>query len=322
MHAERPLLALLHLAARLAWLPLLGQGVRVARRNGSPGPPAAWRGSAPARRRHRRSVASPRRLCGDGPAGRSPGAASSPGSARRARRSRRSPAPASASPPCSCRPSPATRPAAAPCWSAAPYSCPCCSCRATASVRTGRRSRTSCWPAPSRDDLVIGKARSIGIVASPLALIGPLLAASITGEWRYLVAGLGVGVGALLAGTGAAVVQSALVPIAMPESDNPFASGESGKGMLAGAAAVRRARRPGAGDDPRGAGADLGDRPRQHAAGHRVRARSRSPPDGWSPWVGVQDRQRRGCGGASRSSWSSVTPCALSAELRYDAWPW
>ena len=43
-------------------------------------------------------------------------------------------------------------------------------------------------------------------------------------------AGFLVGGGALLAGTGAAIVQSALVPIAIPESDNPFASGESGKG--------------------------------------------------------------------------------------------
>ena len=82
-------------------------------------------------------------------------------------------------------------------------------------------------------DLISGKARSIAIVASPLALIGPILAATITGEWRFFVAGLGVGAGALLAGTGAAVVQSALVPIAIPESDNPFASGESGKGILA-----------------------------------------------------------------------------------------
>src|SRR5688572_10499985 len=82
-------------------------------------------------------------------------------------------------------------------------------------------------------DLIAGKARSIAIVASPLAVIGPVLAATITGEWRFLVAGLGVGAGALMAGTGAAVVQSALVPIAIPDSDNPFASGESGKGMVA-----------------------------------------------------------------------------------------
>jgi hypothetical protein len=81
--------------------------------------------------------------------------------------------------------------------------------------------------------LVRGKARSIAVVASPLAVIGPVLAATITGEWRYLAAGFGVGVGGLLAGTGAAVVQSAMVPIAIPESDNPFAGGDSGKGLLA-----------------------------------------------------------------------------------------
>jgi ABC-2 type transport system permease protein len=81
--------------------------------------------------------------------------------------------------------------------------------------------------------LVRGKARGIAIVAAPLAVLGPLLAAAITGEWRYLIAGFGVGIGGLLAGSGAAVVQSALVPIAVPDNDNPFASGESGKGMIA-----------------------------------------------------------------------------------------
>ena len=81
--------------------------------------------------------------------------------------------------------------------------------------------------------LVRGKARSIAIVAAPLAIIGPLAAAAVTGEWRYLVAGFGVGVGGLLAGTGAAVLQSAMVPIAIPDTDNPFAGGESGKGIMA-----------------------------------------------------------------------------------------
>jgi hypothetical protein len=82
--------------------------------------------------------------------------------------------------------------------------------------------------------LVRGKARSIVIVASPVAVVGPLLAAAITGEWKYLPAGFLVGIGGLLAGTGAAVVQSTLVPIAIPESDNPLASGDSGKGCLSG----------------------------------------------------------------------------------------
>lgn len=81
--------------------------------------------------------------------------------------------------------------------------------------------------------LVEGKARSIIVVAAPLALVGPLVAAGLTGEWQFLAAGFGVGVGGLLAGAGAAVVQSTFVPIAIPESDNPFAGGESGKGLIA-----------------------------------------------------------------------------------------
>ena len=120
-------------------------------------------------------------------------------------------------------------------------------------------------------DLIAGKARSIAIVASPLAVIGPVLAATITGEWRFFVAGLGVGAGALLAGTGAAVVQSALVPIAIPDSDNPFASGESGKGIIAalllffvlGGLALTTL--------PVRSGADLGHRHGQHHARHRLR---------------------------------------------------
>ncbi|MAT06219.1 MAG: hypothetical protein CL424_14370 [Acidimicrobiaceae bacterium] len=85
---------------------------------------------------------------------------------------------------------------------------------------------------------VAGKARSILIVAAPLAVIGPLAAAAITGAWRFLPAGLGVGIAGLLAGVGAAVVQSSLVPIAVPDTDNPFASGESGQGILAAALLV------------------------------------------------------------------------------------
>ena len=77
-----------------------------------------------------------------------------------------------------------------------------------------------------------GKARSIAVVAAPVAVVGPLIAAGVTGEWRFLPAGLLVGAGGLLAGTGGAIVQSTFVPIAMPESDNPFAHGESGRGLL------------------------------------------------------------------------------------------
>lgn len=81
--------------------------------------------------------------------------------------------------------------------------------------------------------LVAAKARSVLVVASPLAVIGPLIAASVTGEWSYLLAGVLVGVGGLLAGVGGSIVQSVMVPIAIPESDNPLAGGDSGQGLFA-----------------------------------------------------------------------------------------
>ncbi|HEX4981997.1 MAG TPA: hypothetical protein VFV63_09880 [Ilumatobacteraceae bacterium] len=81
--------------------------------------------------------------------------------------------------------------------------------------------------------LASGKTRSIAIAAAPLVVIGPVLAAAVTQEWAYLPAGVMVGVGGLLAGSGGAIVQSTIVPVAIPESDNPFAGGETGRGMMA-----------------------------------------------------------------------------------------
>ena len=83
------------------------------------------------------------------------------------------------------------------------------------------------------DVLVRGKARSVAIVASPIAIVGPLIAAGVAGEWNYLPAGVLVGIGGLLAGAGGAMMQSILVPIAVPESDNPLATGDSNKGWFA-----------------------------------------------------------------------------------------
>jgi ABC-2 type transport system permease protein len=81
--------------------------------------------------------------------------------------------------------------------------------------------------------IVRAKVRSVVVVASPLAVVGPLIAAGVTGEWQYLPAGVALGVAGLLAGAGGAIVQSTVVPIAVPESDNPLASGDSGSGLLA-----------------------------------------------------------------------------------------
>ena len=84
------------------------------------------------------------------------------------------------------------------------------------------------------DPLIVvrGKARSVVVSASPIVLVGPLIAAAFTDEWRYLPAGVAIGIGGLFAGVGAAMVQSALVPIARPESDNPLAGGDSGRGWF------------------------------------------------------------------------------------------
>lgn len=83
------------------------------------------------------------------------------------------------------------------------------------------------------DAIVAAKVRSVVVVASPLAVLGPLIAAGVTGEWQYLPAGVAVGIAGLLAGAGGAIAQSTFVPVAVPESDNPLASGESGNGLLA-----------------------------------------------------------------------------------------
>jgi ABC-2 type transport system permease protein len=83
------------------------------------------------------------------------------------------------------------------------------------------------------DVIVAAKVRSVIVVASPLAVIGPLIAAGVTGEWAYVPAGVAVGCAGLLAGAGGAIAQSTFVPIAVPESDNPLASGDSGSGLLA-----------------------------------------------------------------------------------------
>jgi hypothetical protein len=82
--------------------------------------------------------------------------------------------------------------------------------------------------------LVTAKARAVVIAAAPLAIVGPTIAAGVTGVWNYLPAGIAIGVGAMLAGVGAAMVQSSVIPIAIPESDNPLAGGDSGKGIFAG----------------------------------------------------------------------------------------
>ncbi len=82
--------------------------------------------------------------------------------------------------------------------------------------------------------LVAGKMRSMVIAAAPLAVVGPIVAAAVTSSWAYVPAGMMVGAGSLGLGAAGAMAQSTLVPIAIPDSDNPLASGDAGRGCMAG----------------------------------------------------------------------------------------
>jgi hypothetical protein len=77
------------------------------------------------------------------------------------------------------------------------------------------------------------KLRATYVVMSPLVLV-PVFPAVATQAWHLLPAGLLVAVGAVMSGTGGAVAQSAYAPIALPESDNPFAGGDTGRGCVVG----------------------------------------------------------------------------------------
>jgi hypothetical protein len=85
----------------------------------------------------------------------------------------------------------------------------------------------------SAADIAAAKARATIVLGAPMLLV-PLLPAALTAGWHLLPAGLLVAAGALLAGAGGAVAQSAYAPIALPDTDNPFASGDTGRGCLVG----------------------------------------------------------------------------------------
>ena len=119
--------------------------------------------------------------------------------------------------------------------------------------------------------LARGKARSIAIVAAPLVVIGPVLAAAITREWGYLAAGLVVGVGALLAGTGGGHRAVGARADRDPRLGQSVRQRRDGQGDDGRRCSWCRARRAGAGHAARGAGADLGQRHGSVDAGDRVR---------------------------------------------------
>jgi ABC-2 type transport system permease protein len=73
---------------------------------------------------------------------------------------------------------------------------------------------------------------SIGVMAIPATLL-PVGLAALSGGWAWLPAAWLLAAGALFAASGVSVATAALAPVAMPDSPNPLASGDTGQGCLA-----------------------------------------------------------------------------------------
>lgn len=84
------------------------------------------------------------------------------------------------------------------------------------------------------DVLVRGKVMSSLLVMSVPAVVLPLALGALTGGWVWVAAGWLVAAGSVLAAAGVAVASAALAPVALPDSPNPLAAGDTGQGCIAG----------------------------------------------------------------------------------------
>jgi ABC-2 type transport system permease protein len=82
-------------------------------------------------------------------------------------------------------------------------------------------------------DYLRGKSLAIFVLFAPGAVFTVVVLAAITGGWRYLPAGVLLGLGALGSGIGIGLLPSVVSPIPPAESSNPFAIA-SGKGCATG----------------------------------------------------------------------------------------
>ncbi len=82
--------------------------------------------------------------------------------------------------------------------------------------------------------LVAGKVMSSLVVMVVPALVLPVGMAALTGGWQWLPAGWLVATGSVLGAAGVAVSSASLAPVAMPDSPNPLAAGDTGQGCVAG----------------------------------------------------------------------------------------
>ncbi len=82
--------------------------------------------------------------------------------------------------------------------------------------------------------LVRAKVLSSLVVMLPVALVVPVGLAALSGGWAWVPAGWLIGIGSVLGAAGVAVASAALAPVAMPDSPNPLAAGDTGQGCVAG----------------------------------------------------------------------------------------
>mgnify|MGYP003558606979 CR=1 FL=1 len=82
--------------------------------------------------------------------------------------------------------------------------------------------------------LVRGKVMSSLVVMAVPAVVLPVGMAALTGGWEWVPAGWLVAAGSVLAAAGVAVASATLAPVAMPDSPNPLAAGDTGQGCVAG----------------------------------------------------------------------------------------
>lgn len=83
--------------------------------------------------------------------------------------------------------------------------------------------------------LIRGKAVASLITMTPAAAVLVVVLAAVHGGWNWVPAGLMLAAGSVMMATGASVLSAALAPFAVPDSPNPFASGDAGQGCLASA---------------------------------------------------------------------------------------
>jgi ABC-2 type transport system permease protein len=74
---------------------------------------------------------------------------------------------------------------------------------------------------------------SVLVMAVPTALL-PVVLAVMSGGWQWLPAAWLIGAGSLTGAAGVSIVGASFAPVALPDSPNPLAAGDTGQGCVAG----------------------------------------------------------------------------------------